>query len=127
MIRRATREIRKPVVFGVGIITIVNLPILALEGVEGKMFRPMALTLIFALTGSLLLSLTVVPVLASYFLSLGTQEKETLPVRWAKRVYEPTLRWILDNPWPIVLGSLVALAPVRPAGPDARRRVHPAA
>ncbi len=56
---------------GVGIITLVHLPLLALEGVEGKMFRPMAATLIFALTGSLLLSLTATPVLASYFLKPG--------------------------------------------------------
>ena len=62
---------RRPVVFGVAIITMVHLPILALEGVEGKMFRPMALTVIFALTGSLLLSLTVTPVLASFFLKPG--------------------------------------------------------
>ena len=65
VVRRATLEVRKPVVFGVGIITLVHLPILALEGVEGKMFRPMAATLIFALTGSLLLSLTATPVLAA--------------------------------------------------------------
>src|SRR5262249_56408397 len=89
VIRRASLEVRRPVVFGVAIITMVHLPILALEGVEGKMFRPMALTVIFALTGSLLLSLTATPVLASFFLRPGASERETLPVRWAKRAYEP--------------------------------------
>ena len=62
-----------------------------LQGVEGKMFRPMALTVIFALTGSLLLSLTATPVLASFFLRPGMSERDTLPVRWAKRAYEPVL------------------------------------
>ena len=78
VVRRATLEVRKPVVFGVAIITLVHLPILALEGVEGKMFRPMALTVIFALTGSLLLSLTATPVLATFFLKPGMSERETL-------------------------------------------------
>src|SRR5262249_56727801 len=89
VVRRATLEVRRPVVFGVAIITMVHLPLLALQGVEGKMFRPMALTVIFALSGSLFLSLTATPVLASYFLKPGASERETLPVRWAKRAYEP--------------------------------------
>src|SRR4029077_983132 len=90
VIRRATLEVRRPVVFGVAIITMVHLPILALQGVEGKMFRPMALTVIFALTGSLLLSLTATPVLASFSLKPGSSGLAALPVRWAKWVYEPT-------------------------------------
>jgi len=110
VIRRATLEVRRPVVFGVAIITMVHLPLLALQGVEGKMFRPMALTVIFALTGSLLLSLTATPVLASFFLRPGTSERDTLPVRWAKWVYEPILRRVLDHPVVVTLAAVIGFA-----------------
>ena len=68
LIRDAAIEVRKPTMFGELIIMIVYLPILTLEGVEGKLFRPMALTVIFALAGSMVLSLTLMPVLASILL-----------------------------------------------------------
>ncbi len=110
VVRQATLEVRKPVVFGVAIITMVHLPILALEGVEGKMFRPMALTVIFALTGSLLLSLTATPVLASFFLKPGMSERETWPVRAAKRLYRPTLGWAIGHPGVVTLGAILMLA-----------------
>jgi cobalt-zinc-cadmium resistance protein CzcA len=109
VVRDATREVRKPVVFGVAIITLVHLPILALEGVEGKMFRPMAATVIFALTGSLILSLTATPVLASFFLKPGMSERDTLPIRVAKRLYEPTLRFVLPRPRLVALLALALL------------------
>ncbi|WP_435015633.1 efflux RND transporter permease subunit [Tundrisphaera sp. TA3] len=109
VIRRATLEVQKPVVFGVAIITTVHLPILALEGVEGKMFRPMALTVIFALVGSLILSLTATPVLASFFLKSGLSEKETWPVRLAKVVYRPVLRTVLAHPVVVTLASIAML------------------
>ena len=67
-VREAAHQVARPVVFAVGIIIIVYLPILALRGIEGKMFRPMALTVVFALAASLLLALTLMPVLASLFL-----------------------------------------------------------
>jgi cobalt-zinc-cadmium resistance protein CzcA len=110
VIRRATLEVRRPVVFGVAIITLVHLPILALQGVEGKMFRPMALTVIFALSGSLLLSLTATPVLASFFLRPGMSERETLPIRWSKRVYEPVLTWSIRHPVVVTMGALLGFA-----------------
>jgi len=69
------REVLKPIAFAVGIIIIVYLPILTLEGVEGKMFKPMALTVVFALIGSLILSFTLMPVLASFFLNTNMKEK----------------------------------------------------
>src|SRR4051794_20324067 len=109
VVRRATLEVRRPVVFGVAIITMVHLPILALQGVEGKMFRPMALTVIFALTGSLILSLTATPVLASFFLRAGMSERDTFPVRWSKWAYEPTLRSALRHPVILTIASLVAM------------------
>ena len=85
IIRDAAVEVRKPTMFGELIITIVYLPILALQGTEGKLFRPMALTVIFALIGSLILSLTLMPVLAAMGLSDRPQEKELWLVRWIKR------------------------------------------
>jgi heavy metal efflux system protein len=114
VIRRATLEMRKPVVFGVAIIILVHLPILALEGVEGKMFRPMAMTVIFALTGSLLLSLTATPVLASFFLRPGASERETWPIRAAKRVYEPVLDLVLRRPVAVALASVAGLVATVP-------------
>jgi cobalt-zinc-cadmium resistance protein CzcA len=110
IVRRATLEVRRPVVFGVAIITMVHLPILALEGVEGKMFRPMALTVIFALTGSLLLSLTATPVLSTFFLKPGMSEEDTFPIRWSKRIYEPTLRVVLRHPVVVALSAIVGFA-----------------
>jgi cobalt-zinc-cadmium resistance protein CzcA len=91
VLRSAPLEVARPVAFGVGIIMMVFLPILTLEGIEGKMFKPMALTLIFALLGSLLVALTLTPVLASLFLPKQVQEKEPWLVRLAHQLYAPAL------------------------------------
>jgi cobalt-zinc-cadmium resistance protein CzcA len=90
-LRTAPLEVARPVAFGVGIIMIVFLPILTLEGIEGKLFKPMALTLIFALLGSLILAVTLTPVLAALFLPRRVREQEPRLVRLARRVYEPAL------------------------------------
>jgi len=108
-VRRACHEVARPVVFAVGIIMIVYLPILALRGIEGKMFRPMALTVVFALAGSLVCALTLMPVLASLFLR-RVAERETLLIRLAKRVYEPLLRRTIRHPGATALLALVAFA-----------------
>jgi cobalt-zinc-cadmium resistance protein CzcA len=92
VIRDAAVEVRQPTMFGELIIMIVYLPILTLEGVSGKLFRPMALTVVFALVGSLVLSLTVMPVLASLLLPRRVQEKEPWLVRLARWLYDPILR-----------------------------------
>ena len=84
VIRDAAVEVRKPTMFGELIIMIVYLPILTLEGIEGKMFRPMALTVIFALAGSMVLSLTLMPVLASLLLPQRIEEREPLLMRLAQ-------------------------------------------
>src|SRR5512145_3005736 len=79
---------------------IVYLPILALEGVEGRMFRPMALTVIFALVGSMIVSMTVMPVLASLALRrprAGLAHDEPRVVRWMKARYRPLLEWALGH------------------------------
>jgi len=109
IIRDAAVEVRTPTVFGQLIIMIVYLPILSLQGVEGKMFRPMALTVIFVLTGSLILSLTVMPVLASLFLAKKLEEREVLLVRIARRIYTPILRLCLSFRYPVVAASIGAL------------------
>jgi cobalt-zinc-cadmium resistance protein CzcA len=85
------------VAYGVGIILIVFLPILTLEGIEGKLFKPMALTLIFALLGSLLIALTLTPVLCSLCLPKTVQEREPWLVRLAHRLYAPALDWALQR------------------------------
>jgi cobalt-zinc-cadmium resistance protein CzcA len=89
-VRVAAHQVARPVVFAVGIIMIVYLPILALRGVEGKMFRPMAFTVVFALAASLVCALTLMPVLASFFLK-KVAEKEPWLFRQARRVYFPLL------------------------------------
>jgi heavy metal efflux system protein len=98
IVRDAAIEVRKPTMFGELIIAIVYLPILALEGTEGKLFRPMALTVIFALAGSLILSLTLMPVLAAMGLSSRQQEKEIWLIRWIKHIYQPVLDSFVRHP-----------------------------
>jgi cobalt-zinc-cadmium resistance protein CzcA len=97
IIRDAALEVRKPTMFGELIIMIVYLPILALEGVEGKLFRPMALTVILALAGSMVLSLTLMPVLASVILPKQIDEREPLVIRLLKRLYAPVLRFTMHH------------------------------
>ena len=103
LLRSACHQVARPVMFGVGIIMLVYLPILSLRGIEGKMFRPMAWTVIFALGTALVLALTVMPVLAVIFLRRGVSEKETLLIRWAKKAYGPLLRVAMARPVPVVL------------------------
>ncbi len=98
VVREAGKEVARPIFFAVLIIIIVYLPILTLEGVEGKMFRPMALTVVFALIGSLILALTLMPVLASLAFRRHTEEREPRVVRWLKNRYRPVLDWTLGHP-----------------------------
>jgi cobalt-zinc-cadmium resistance protein CzcA len=107
VIRNACKEVVRPVVFGVGIILIVYLPILSLRGLEGKMFRPMALTVLFALMTSLLLALTLMPVLAALLLR-GVGEHEPWLVRLVKRGYGPALQKVVVRPV-LTLATTVAI------------------
>jgi cobalt-zinc-cadmium resistance protein CzcA len=102
VIREAAVEVRKPTMFGELIIMIVFLPILTLEGVEGKLFRPMALTVIFALAGSMVLSMTLMPVLASLLLPGRIDEREPLLMRMVKRLYAPVLHFTMRNKLAVV-------------------------
>lgn len=103
VVRDAAVEVRKPTMFGELIIMIVYLPILTLEGIEGKLFRPMALTVIFALIGSMFLSLTLMPVLASLILPQRVEEREPLLMRIAHRIHAPIL-WFSMHHKTLVMG-----------------------
>lgn len=92
----AVLEVRKPSLFGELIIALTFVPIMTLQGMEGKMFSPLAFTVVIALLSSLLLSIFVVPVLCSFFLK-ASEEKESVLVRGAKRIYLPALAWTMRH------------------------------
>ncbi|MFA6164675.1 MAG: CusA/CzcA family heavy metal efflux RND transporter, partial [Methylobacter sp.] len=109
VIYRATREVAAPVTSGILIIIIVFLPLLTLQGLEGKLFTPVALTIVFALSGSLILSLTVIPVIASYLLKEVSHEEPWLP-RQLQKHYQPALLWCLKNSKKVFIGAGLLLA-----------------
>jgi cobalt-zinc-cadmium resistance protein CzcA len=109
LVQEATNAVKKPACFGQLIIMIVYIPILTLEGVEGKMFRPMALTVVFILIGSLVLSLTVVPVLSSIFLPRRMDDHDVLLVKLLRAIYRPLLRGCLAARGTLALAAVVIL------------------
>ncbi len=109
-ILEAAKEVGKPVVFAVSIITIVYLPILTLQGIEGKMFRPMALTVVMALIGSLFFTLTLIPVLCSYFLGRHVEEKENRALKFLKQAYQTALTWAMGHPKRLILSTAIFVA-----------------
>jgi cobalt-zinc-cadmium resistance protein CzcA len=109
-VAEATIEVRAASVFGEAIIAIVYLPILALSGIEGKMFRPMAITVLLALAGAFVLSLTLVPVLTSYAVKPKPGHRETWVLRLAHAAYMPLLRKAMRWRWVPVLLSVLLLA-----------------
>ena len=100
---RSAKEVANPMFFGVLIITVVYLPILALQGIEGKMFKPMAVVVMLALGGSLILALTLMPVLCSYLLGGNIREKDNWLVTLTKRIYSPLLNFGLRFRWLVIL------------------------
>jgi cobalt-zinc-cadmium resistance protein CzcA len=108
VVREAAHEVARPVTYAVVIITAVYLPILSLQGVEGKMFRPMAMTVIFALIASLALTLTLMPVLATFLLKRKVAEHDSRIIQWARRVYQPALGRTARHP-AITMGLAVLL------------------
>jgi cobalt-zinc-cadmium resistance protein CzcA len=103
----AAAEVIRPSIFGVVIITVVYLPIFTLSGVEGKMFHPMAMTVVMALLSALVLSLTFVPAAVALFISGRVEEKENFIIRFIKKGYEPLLNWSMVNPWRMVGGAVI--------------------
>ena len=104
----AAREARRPLLFGQLIIMVVYLPLFALSGVEGKMFHPMAFTVVAALLGAMVLSVTFVPAAVALFIGNRVSEKDNRLMAWAKRGYTPLLGWTLAHP-PLVL-TIAAVA-----------------
>jgi cobalt-zinc-cadmium resistance protein CzcA len=98
----ATREVIRPALFGVFIITAVYIPIFALDGVEGKMFHPMALTVIIALVSAMILSVTFVPAAVALLFRQPVQEKESRVIKTARSVYQPVLMLSLKFRWGVV-------------------------
>lgn len=107
---KSALEVRTATAFGEIIIAFVYLPILTLQGVEGKMFQPMALTVLFALLGAFVLSLTFVPALASLVLPAATVDRPSPVVAFTLRFYEPLLKWTLRHPGPTALVAVSAFA-----------------
>jgi len=103
----AGREVLRPMTLAVSIIILVYLPILALTGVEGKMFHPMALTVILALAGSLLLAVTVTPLLAFWFVRAQSDRRHTRVFEWLRHAYEPCLIWATVRPAQIVTPAIL--------------------
>jgi cobalt-zinc-cadmium resistance protein CzcA len=108
VVRRAAREVLRPMAFAVTIIILVYVPILALSGIEGRMFRPMAATVIMALAGSLLLAVTVTPLLSFWVVRGTSNHEETWVLKSLRRVYQPALRWVIARPgWPITIATII--------------------
>jgi len=101
-VHEAGEQVGSPMFFGVLIITLVYLPILALSGVEGKMFHPMAITVMLALGGALVLALTLMPALCSLLLTGNISEKDNFLMRWAKTAYAPLLGLAWKTRWGVV-------------------------
>ena len=109
IIRDAAIEVRRPTMFGELIIMMVYTPILTLEGIEGKLFRPMALTVIFALFGSMVLSLTLMPVLASLLLPRHIEEREPLLMRIAHKIHYPVLQFSMHHKSAVIAFAIAVL------------------
>ncbi len=106
--RQAGHEVARPILFAGAIVIIVFIPILTLQGIEGKMFGPMAFSFMSALVGALILALTVMPVMVSLFLARKFSEKDAFLIRWCKKGYEPLLRRALAHPVAVFTGAVVA-------------------
>ncbi|GAA7197413.1 efflux RND transporter permease subunit [Helicobacter pylori] len=108
-IYRSCKEIAVSVVSGVVIIIVFFVPILTLQGLEGKMFRPLAQSIVYALLGTLVLSITIIPVVSSLVLK-ATPHSETFLTRFLNRIYAPLLEFFVRNPKKVILGAFVFLA-----------------
>ncbi|MFP6228530.1 efflux RND transporter permease subunit [Helicobacter pylori] len=107
-IYRSCKEIAVSVVSGVVIIIVFFVPILTLQGLEGKMFRPLAQSIVYALLGTLVLSITIIPVVSSLVLK-ATPHSETFLARFLNRIYAPLLEFFVHNPKKVILGAFVFL------------------
>ncbi len=113
----AAKDVDRPIFYSVAVIIAGYLPIYVLRGPSGLLFHPMADTMSFALVGALILTLTLVPVLASYGFKQGVRERSNRPYEWVKREYGAELDWCLNHPWPtmivatVIFGATLLLVP----------------
>ena len=107
MILAAAKDVDRPIFYSVAVIIAGYIPIYALSGPSGKLFHPMADTMSIALIGALLLTLTFVPVMCSYWFKKGVRERQNKPFEWIKNEYASELKWFLDRPWLAILGCTV--------------------
>ena len=105
--RSAADEMIRPSVYGQAIIILVYVPLLTFSGVEGKMFQPMALTVIMALAAAFVLSVTLVPALIAIAVTGRVREKENAMVRGLKRIYAPLLKRSVATPLPVIAGAVI--------------------
>ena len=118
VILAAARDVDRPIFYSVAVILAGYLPIYALTGPSGKLFHPMAETMSYALLGALIFTLTLVPVLASYWFTSGVKETVNRPYEWIKRVYSGQLDWCLDHPKitlfvaALIFGATLLLVPI---------------
>ena len=116
----------RPIFYSVAVIIAGYIPIYALSGPSGKLFHPMADTMSFALLGALILTLTLVPVLCSYWFKKGVRERANKPFEWMKRIYAGELHWCLDHPKLTMLVASLDFWRDLAARPLYRRRIHAA-
>ena len=110
MIREACHEVQRPVFYAIAIIITAYLPIFTLQRVEGRLFRPMAWTVAFALLGAMTFSILIAPVLAATFFRKGIVERRNLVMEYITELYRRRLRWAVQHRWVVVVVALVALA-----------------
>src|SRR5262249_38477426 len=110
VILEATNEVGRPTFFSMLIIITAHIPIFTLQRHEGRIFAPMAWTVTSALTGSLIFSLSLVPLLCFFLLRSSVSEKENVVVRACKRIYYPALTWAIRHRLPVILAAVVLLA-----------------
>jgi cobalt-zinc-cadmium resistance protein CzcA len=109
MIREACHEVQRPVFYAIAIIITAYLPIFTLQRVEGRLFRPMAWTVAFALLGAMTFSILIAPVLAATFFRKGVIERRNLVMEWVTELYRRRLRWAVQHRWVVVCVALIAL------------------
>ena len=105
MIREACHEVQRPVFYAIAIIITAYLPIFTLQRVEGRLFRPMAWTVAFALLGAMTFSILIAPVLAATFFRKGVRERRNLVMEYMTERYRRRLRWAVQHRWVVALSS----------------------
>ncbi len=110
VIRSAAKDVDRPIFYSVAVIIAGYLPIYALSGPSGKLFKPMADTVAIALVGALILTLTLVPVLCAYWFKKGVHERENKPFNWIRDRYAGQLEWCLNHPKTTLIGSILIFA-----------------